>query len=133
MGLYQEYKDKGFNIVGISSDAAANDWKASIEKDDLPWVNLRDPEGRESTVQYQYGIHLIPTNFLIGPEGTIVAKNIPRKSLSSCWKTIYRNNRLTISNAEFHSILFPISDYIYSSNLQFRTLEKGENEIIVFT
>ena len=81
VGLYQEYKDKGFNIIGISSDAAANDWKASIEKDDLPWVNLRDPEGRESTVQYQYGIHLIPTNFLIGPEGTIVAKNIEPEEL----------------------------------------------------
>lgn len=79
--LYEEYKDKGFNILGISSDAAAADWKTSVEKDELPWVNLRDPNGRESTVQYQYGIHIIPTNFLIGPDGTIVAKNMNPQEL----------------------------------------------------
>ena len=42
---------------------------------------MRDSQGRESIIQYQYGIHAIPTNFLIGPDQKIIAKDIKPKDL----------------------------------------------------
>jgi len=81
--VFTNYKDRNFTIIGISSDTNDENWLNAIEKDNLPWTNLRDPNGRESIVQYQYGIHVVPTNFLIGPNKTIIAKDINPKELDN--------------------------------------------------
>lgn len=79
--VYEKYKEKGFKVIGISGDNLEEDWKKAVEKDKLPWLNLRDPDGRESIVQYQYGIHYLPNNFLISPEGRIIAKDVKPEEL----------------------------------------------------
>lgn len=79
--IYEKNKGNGFKIIGISGDNIEEDWKKAVEKDKLPWLNLRDPEGRESIVQYQYGIHYLPNNFLIDPEGKIIAKDVKPEEL----------------------------------------------------
>tara|TARA_R100000935_G_scaffold13479_1_gene27057 strand:+ start:580 stop:1434 length:855 start_codon:yes stop_codon:yes gene_type:complete len=84
--VYEKYKDRKFTVIGISSDTNDENWLNAIEKDNLPWTNLRDPNGRESIVQYQYGIHVVPTNFLIGPNKTIIAKDINPKELDKILK-----------------------------------------------
>lgn len=81
--VYEKYKDRKFTVIGISSDSSEEDWLNAIEKDKLPWINLRDSNGRESIVQYKYGIHFIPTNFLIGPNKEILAKDIKPKELDN--------------------------------------------------
>lgn len=84
--VFEKYKDNEFTVIGISSDTNDEDWQNAIEKDNLPWINLRDPNGRESIVQYQYGIHVIPTNFLLGPNKEIIAKDIKPKELENLLK-----------------------------------------------
>ncbi|RKS42746.1 peroxiredoxin [Gillisia mitskevichiae] len=84
--VFEKYKDRNFTVISISSDTNDENWLNAIEKDNLPWINLRDPNGRESIVQYQYGIHVIPTNFLIGPNKEIIAKNIEPKELDKLLK-----------------------------------------------
>ena len=74
--VYEKFKDGGFKVIGISGDNSEDDWQAAVAQDELPWLNLRGSEGRESVVQYQYGIHYLPANFLIGPDGKIVAKDV---------------------------------------------------------
>lgn len=63
----------------------------AVDKDELPWLNLRDPNGRESIVQYQYGNTCSARQFLVGPEGNILAKNVTPAELSQILQDVSAN------------------------------------------
>lgn len=84
--LYNKYKNNDFTIIGISGDRSSVDWKRALEQDNLPWINLIDTLGRESIVQYKYGITVLPTNFLIGPDGKIVGKDFTPEEIEEVLK-----------------------------------------------
>jgi hypothetical protein len=68
---------KGFTILGVSLDQRRESWKAAIEKDKLAWpYHISDLGGWNSEPAALYGVHSIPTNFLVDPNGIIVAKNL---------------------------------------------------------
>ncbi len=75
---YYAFKDKNFTILGVSLDKEGKkqDWLNAIEKDGLPWQQVSDLKGWKSEVAATYGIKAIPQNFLIDPNGKIVAKNL---------------------------------------------------------
>ena len=72
---YKEFKAKGFEIYGISLCGPGREyaWKKYVEHNSMTWVNVWGYEGEESKVADAYGIEFIPSNFLISPEGKIVA------------------------------------------------------------
>lgn len=75
---YKEFKPKGLEIYGISLCGPGRDtlWKKYIAKEGMTWINVWGYEGEESKVTEAYGIEFIPSNFLISPEGKIVAKGL---------------------------------------------------------
>lgn len=74
---YAKYADKGFVILGVSLDNDTEGWKSFVAEHDMTWPNVIDVrEGKKSPAADAYGIRSIPTNFLISPEGVIVAKNL---------------------------------------------------------
>lgn len=75
---YANFKDKGFEILGISLDDARTKeaWLKAIQDDGLPWVHVSDLRGWSNEVATLYGIRAVPQNYLIDPEGKIVAKNL---------------------------------------------------------
>lgn len=75
---YNAYHKLGFDVVGVSLDnpGARDKWIEAIKKDKLTWVQLSDLKGWESAVAKQYGIMGIPMNFLLDPEGRIIAKGL---------------------------------------------------------
>jgi len=79
---YQLYKDKGFEIIGVSLDHDKDAWKAAIAKDELPWVHVSDLKGWKNDVSTSYGIMGVPANFLIDPRGIIVAQNLRGEALN---------------------------------------------------
>ena len=98
--LYEKYKNKGFTVIGISGDQNESDWKTAVEKDRLSWINLIDTEGRESLVQYQYGITMLPSNFLISPDGKIVAIDITPEQLEEVLQEILNKLLTTAVNEQ---------------------------------
>jgi peroxiredoxin len=74
--LYNDYKDKGFEIIGVSFDEKRENWINAIHKDNLTWPHVSDLKGWSSAAGKLYGINSIPATVLIDPEGTIVAKNL---------------------------------------------------------
>jgi peroxiredoxin len=74
--LYKEYKNKGLNILGISLDVSKNDWQQAIDHDKLTWNHASDLKRFDGPTELAYHIQAIPSNFMIDPQGTIVAKNI---------------------------------------------------------
>lgn len=75
---YNTFKNKNFTILGISLDQplGGNQWREAIAEDHLEWTQLSDLKGGGNEVALLYGINTIPQNFLIGPDGKIVAKNL---------------------------------------------------------
>ncbi|KAA1247050.1 TlpA disulfide reductase family protein [Aquimarina sp. RZ0] len=87
---YMAYKNKGFEIVGVSLDKKKSNWIQAIDKDQLPWVNLRDPEGEKSRTALIYKIQSIPYNFLIDNKGTIIAENLRGPQLENKLKELFK-------------------------------------------
>jgi peroxiredoxin len=79
---YQLYKDKGFEVVGVSLDHDKDSWVKAIEKDQLPWVHVSDLQGWKNAVSTSYGIMGVPANFLIDPQGKIIAQNLRGETLN---------------------------------------------------
>ncbi|MEO7211555.1 TlpA disulfide reductase family protein [Mucilaginibacter sp.] len=75
---YNQYKDKNFTIVGVSLDklTAKKAWLAAIHKDGLAWTQVSDLKFWAGKAAVIYGVKAIPQNFLIDPNGKIIAKNL---------------------------------------------------------
>jgi peroxiredoxin len=73
---YLVFKNKGLNVLSISLDNNADYWKKAIEKDGMPWTQVSDLKGWNNEVAKLYGIRAIPANFLIGPDGKIIARDL---------------------------------------------------------
>ena len=75
---YKEFAPKGFEIYGISlcGPGRESGWKTYVAYNDMTWVNVWGYIDDESTVAAAYGVQYIPSNFLISPEGKIVATNL---------------------------------------------------------
>ncbi|TCC96535.1 TlpA family protein disulfide reductase [Pedobacter hiemivivus] len=81
--LYAKYKDKGFEIIGISQEmgtdlnAARTLWTKAIAEDGLPWIQVLDNEHRDKfNAVVQFGVSAFPTKILLDKEGNIIAKYV---------------------------------------------------------
>jgi len=75
---YNKYKDKNFTIVGVSLDRAngKNDWIGAIKNDGLTWTEVSDLKFWNNQAAGLYSITSIPANFLIDPNGKIIARDL---------------------------------------------------------
>lgn len=80
---YELYHQKGFEIVGISLDSKKDLWVKAIEKDQLNWIHLSELRGFEGQAVQDFGIKVIPTNFLLDKDGKVIAKNLRGKALEA--------------------------------------------------
>jgi len=74
--LYNEFNDKGFEILGVSLDQKKEAWLKAIEDDQLTWNQVSDLKGWKNEVAQLYGVSSIPHTVLLDKEGKIVAKNL---------------------------------------------------------
>ncbi len=73
---YAEYHDKGFEIYGVSFDRDAEAWKKAVESKGMNWIHVSEVNYFDNQAAKDYAVRSIPSNFLIGPDGTIVAVNL---------------------------------------------------------
>lgn len=86
---YKLYKDKGFEILGVSLDKDEERWKKAIEKDELIWENVSDLKGDNNEAAMIYGVRDIPDNFLIDEDGIIIARFIRGDKLKKQLKELF--------------------------------------------
>lgn len=84
VALYNQYHAKGFDILSVSLDRPGDKgkWLKAIHDDQLGWTNVSDLQFWDNAVAKEYGIHSIPQNFLIDPQGKIVAKGLRGEELA---------------------------------------------------
>ncbi len=86
--LYPRYKDKGFEILGVSLDEDRSDWQKAVKKDKVSWLQVIDKGGWESNTVNQWRISAIPTSYLINKEGTLIAMDLEGKELEKALKEL---------------------------------------------
>ena len=67
---YEAYKEKGFEVVGISLDDDKDALKEYLENEHVKWVSLHD--GSDGDLAVKFGIVGIPTMMLLDKEGKLV-------------------------------------------------------------
>lgn len=89
---YAQYQKKGFTILGVSLDnlAAKNKWIKAIRDDRLTWTQVSDLK-TENEAALLYSVVSIPHNFLINPEGKIIARNLRGKALKEKLQELFDN------------------------------------------
>lgn len=81
--VFNKFRDKNFTILSVSLDqpAGRDKWLEAIHKDGLTWTHVSDLKFWDNAVAKQYGIRAIPQNFLLDPQGKIIAKNLRGEDL----------------------------------------------------
>ena len=76
--VYNEYKGRNFDILGVSLDheKSREKWLKAIKDDQLTWTQVSDLRGWENEVATRYHVQGVPQNFLIDPSGKIIAANL---------------------------------------------------------
>jgi peroxiredoxin len=85
VNTYNKFKEKNFTVLGVSLDRPGQKekWLQAIHMDGLTWTHVSDLQFWQNAVAQQYHIESIPQNFLIGPDGKIVAKNLRGAALEA--------------------------------------------------
>lgn len=79
--IYGKYKNKGFEILGVSADSKKEALVNGINKFSISWENVSDYKGDKNKASVIYNITEYPTNYLINKDGIIIAKDIKGKEL----------------------------------------------------
>jgi peroxiredoxin len=75
---FNQYKDYGFTVLGVSLDRpnGREKWLKAIRTDSLTWTHVSDLRFWNNAVAKEYGVRAIPQNFLIDPQGIIIGRNL---------------------------------------------------------
>ena len=83
VALYNELHAKGLNIISVSLDDDATDWKKAIAKDKLTWTQVSNLKKWQDPIALLYEVEEIPSTFILDAKGNIVAKNLRGEELEA--------------------------------------------------
>jgi peroxiredoxin len=81
VAAWQKYHDKGFTVFGVSLDRKKQNWLEAIAADNLTWTHVSDLQYWNNEASNMYAVSSIPANFLIDPQGVIIAKDLRGEDL----------------------------------------------------
>jgi peroxiredoxin len=90
VAAYEKFKDKNFTILGVSLDNKKDAWQKAIQDDHLTWTQVSDLRGWSSAAAATYAVQSIPANFLIDPNGKIIARNLRGSQLEEMLQQVLK-------------------------------------------
>ncbi len=81
--LYSKYKDKGFEIYGVSLDENKKAWINVVKKDKITWLQVNDNGGWEAKTALKWNINAIPTSYLIDKNGILIGMDLEPEQLEA--------------------------------------------------
>ncbi len=79
--IYSKFKNKGFEIYGVSLDQDKEKWMEAITKDGINWPQVSDLKYWDNVAARIYNVQGIPYTVLIDKDGKIIAKNLRGQEL----------------------------------------------------
>ncbi|MEI3798882.1 MULTISPECIES: TlpA disulfide reductase family protein [unclassified Chitinophaga] len=92
---YNTFNKKGLEILSVSLDENRAAWLKAVKADKLPWLQVSDLKGWKNEAGSKYMIQSIPENFLIDPNGKIVAKGLRGEQLHKELEKIFHRGDIT--------------------------------------
>ena len=89
--LHNKYKDKGFEVLGVSLDAKKKDWLAAVKYFKMKYTLVMDSAAWNSKIAGMYGVEAIPASFLVDREGKIIAVDLDGKKLEKKVEEVLSN------------------------------------------
>ena len=86
---YNQFHPKGLEIVAVSLDTKKESWLKAIAEDNLPWTQISDLK-QKNEVADQFGVNSIPDNFLIDPNGVVIARGLRGEDLEKKLAEIFK-------------------------------------------
>ena len=86
--VYDRYKDKGFEIVGISLDRDRASFDKYIDANNMAWPQFYDGKFWQNEVATLYGVKSIPATYLIDKKGNIRYKSLRGGQLETAVKEL---------------------------------------------
>jgi peroxiredoxin len=80
--IYDQFKNKGFGIIGYSLDIHKDKLEGFLGKQNLGWENVSDLKGDQSSIYKLFKLGTIPSNYLINENGIIIATNVTPENVS---------------------------------------------------
>lgn len=74
--VYSKYKNKGLEILSISTDTDLDAWKKAIEQDGMQWNHMIDDRNPSKNMASKYQVNAIPFMLLLDENYKIIAKNL---------------------------------------------------------
>lgn len=96
----QKFKNYNFTIVSISMDNEKAPWLKAIKEDGLNWTHLSDLKAWKNPVALKYYVNTIPANYLIDPDGKIIAKNLRGDKLESVLNSVLNPQTFSLKTAD---------------------------------
>ncbi|ULT28816.1 TlpA family protein disulfide reductase [Sphingobacterium sp. E70] len=84
---FENFKQKNFTVLAVSIDKDSKAWTKALAEENMPFTQVLDSKDDQSAGK-RYMVEAIPTNFLIDPNGVIIAKNLRGAELEKYLKTI---------------------------------------------
>lgn len=88
VAAYNQFRNKNFEILGVSLDQEKSAWQNAVTKDQLSWSHMSDLKQWESDAVKAYGFEGIPFNVLIDPQGKIIASGLRGEDLLNKLKEV---------------------------------------------
>jgi len=89
--FYPEFKDKGFEVVGISIDTKKDAWNRAVAVDRNPWIQLSELKGLKSDIAIFYKVKMVPQTVLLDKKGQIVAIGLHGRELKRKLGELFKN------------------------------------------
>ena len=80
--LYNQYKDKGLGIVGISLDNDKDAWLTAVQQLNISWPQMSDLKGWENAAAQQFSISSIPHTIVVDQKGKILRRGLRGQELA---------------------------------------------------
>ncbi|PUZ26789.1 Peroxiredoxin [Chitinophaga costaii] len=93
LAAYEHFKQKNFSVLSVSLDKQGQKdaWLDAIQKDGVQaFTHVSDLKYWDNAAARQYGISAVPSNFLINPEGKIIARNLRGENLEKQLTTLIK-------------------------------------------
>lgn len=87
--LYNIYKDKGFEVFGVSLDQDKEKWIQAIKQDGLIWKHGSELRFWQSSFVPAYNLDGIPMTYLVDENGVIIAKGLRGQQLEAKLQEIF--------------------------------------------
>lgn len=81
VAVYKQFHEKGFNIISVSLDKDAEDWKRAIAQDGLQWTHVSNLKSWQEPIAALYNVKSIPSTFLVDEKGVVIAKDLYQEDL----------------------------------------------------